>query len=180
MNPNPVISFFVPGVPQPGGSKRAFVNKKTGRAIVTEDCKRNKPWRSVVVGIAMQALGTAPPLAGPLVVEFTFFILRPKGHFGSGRNSARLKPSAPGWPVVKPDTTKLVRAVEDALTGIAWVDDALIVEQVARKVYGPRPGVRVVIEAKHRPGDELPADVEVDPSLNPQVWRSATAEDLSA
>ena len=41
------ISFFVPGVPQPQGSSRAFTTK-TGRAYVTSDNAKLKPWREAV------------------------------------------------------------------------------------------------------------------------------------
>jgi crossover junction endodeoxyribonuclease RusA len=87
-----------------------------------------------------------PPLEGPLFVAFTFFQLRPRNHFGTGKNAAILKPSAPRFPAVKPDTTKLIRAAEDALKSICWVDDSQIVHQIGRKVYGDRPGLRIIIK----------------------------------
>jgi Holliday junction resolvase RusA-like endonuclease len=137
-----LITFFVPGLPAPGGSKRAFV--VNGRAVVTDDCKRSKPWRVTVAAVA-QEFHTGCPLDGPLALELVFVLPRPKGHFGAGRNAAKVKPSAPPYPAVKPDTTKLVRSTEDALTGICWRDDTQIVEQAARKVYGDRPGVLVSV-----------------------------------
>ena len=33
------ISFWVPGIPKPAGSKRGFVNRKTGGVIITDACK---------------------------------------------------------------------------------------------------------------------------------------------
>ena len=138
------ITFWVSGVPQPGGSKRAFVNKKTGRAIITEDCKRNKGWRSMVADAARPVAPTVP-IMEPVEMHITFVMPRPKGHFGSGKNAATLKPSAPWGHTVKPDATKLVRSTEDALTGILWHDDAQIVVQVIRKIYGPQPGASVTI-----------------------------------
>lgn len=42
------VAFTVLGKPQPAGSKRAFVNPKNGRAIVTEDNKKSKPWKQQV------------------------------------------------------------------------------------------------------------------------------------
>jgi Holliday junction resolvase RusA-like endonuclease len=69
-------------------------------------------------------------------LEVLFVLPRPKGHHGTGRNAGVPKASAPQWPTVKPDTTKLLRAVEDACTSILWRDDAQIVIQTACKVYG--------------------------------------------
>ena len=68
----------------------------------------------------------------PLNLEVDFYVPRPKGHFG--KRGLRL--SAPAFPTVKPDATKLLRAVEDALTGIVWRDDAQVVEQHVSKLYG--------------------------------------------
>jgi Holliday junction resolvase RusA-like endonuclease len=135
--PKPGLKTYrivVPGIPQPGGSKKGFVvaDKYTGkaRAVVTEDNKKSKPWRNDVQWMAKLVM-LAGPLRGPLAVEFVFILPRPKGHMGA----KGLRPSAPPYPAVKPDTTKLTRSTEDALKGIAWVDDSQIVDQHARKIY---------------------------------------------
>jgi Holliday junction resolvase RusA-like endonuclease len=138
------LSFFVPGMPAPAGSKRAMVNRHTGRAAVIDDCKRSGPWKERVAMFAREAFD-GDPLTGPLEVEFAFTVARPKGHHGSGRNAMSLKRSAPRHPIGRPDTTKLIRAAEDALKGIVWGDDSQIVRQTGTKEYGTRPGVRVTI-----------------------------------
>lgn len=141
-----VVEFFVPGHAAPGGSKKAFRHATTGKVIVMDDAKGNKEWRSSVAKFGYEAMIGKKPLEGPLFVSFTFFQTRPKGHYGSGRNAAVLKPSAPRFPTARPDTTKLIRAAEDALKGISWLDDAQIVHQIGRKVYGERPGLRIQIK----------------------------------
>jgi Holliday junction resolvase RusA-like endonuclease len=137
------IRFWVAGDPQPGGSKRGFYNAKLGRVIITEDNKRCAPWRAVVSEAAQQA--TTAPFDGPLHVRFEFHKVRPKSHFGTGKYAGALKPSAPPYPTVKPDTTKLVRAAEDALKGICWRDDSQVVSQRASKRYGSQAGMLIVI-----------------------------------
>lgn len=97
-------------------------------------------------------MGDAPLMDGPLRLALTFFRPRPKGHYGTGRNAGVLKDSAPDFPTTKPDGLKLARSVEDALTGVVYLDDALIVEGVQRKRYGPRYQVDVVVE-RVRPSD---------------------------
>lgn len=136
------ISFFVPGVPAPGGSKRAFV--VNGRAVVTDDCKRNKPWRQAVTLFAADAYH-GDPLTGPLVVEVVFTMPRPKSHYRTGKHAGVVRDDAPAWHTKKPDATKLLRALEDALTGVLWTDDAVIAEQRVDKVYGNRPGAYVTV-----------------------------------
>lgn len=139
--PEAAIIFFVPGIPQPGGSKKAFVVGK--RAVVVEDAKRNKDWRASVALAASAHF--ASPLAGPLAFRMDFIFPRPAGHYGSGKNARTLRPSAPKHHTVKPDVTKLVRSTEDALKGIAWFDDSQVVDQHPTKDYGDRPGCWIAI-----------------------------------
>jgi crossover junction endodeoxyribonuclease RusA len=144
------IVFFVPGIPAPGGSKKAFV--VAGRARIVEDSKRNADWRASVALTGSRAI--TEPLAGPLSVDFEFVMPRPRSHFGSGKNAERLKPSAPHWHTVKPDRTKLMRSTEDALTAIAWRDDTQIVHGVTTKTYGDRPGCYITIRRLDVAGEE--------------------------
>jgi Holliday junction resolvase RusA-like endonuclease len=155
------FKFFVPGIPQPGGSKKGFAyfdkNQGKYRAVVTEDNKKSKPWREAVAWAAKEVFGE--PLQGPLQVEFKFIMPRPKGHFGK----RGLLPSAPKLPSVKPDVTKLIRSTEDAMKGIAWIDDSMIVNQHGQKVYGRRPGALITIElATADPEEEMKIDQALD------------------
>lgn len=122
-----LVEFRVDGTPATQGSKKAFVNKKTGRACLTEDNKRNADWRSQVAYAAQIAMEGREVVDGPVVAQLVFRMRRPAGHYGAGRNAARLKPSAPVHPDKKPDLTKLYRCVEDAMKGIVWHDDAQVV-----------------------------------------------------
>lgn len=139
-----LIEFFVPGIAAPGGSKNVYVNKETGKVSVVDACKRNKPWRNTVV---YHAWPHRPKelLIGAVELRVDFLMKRPKYHFGTGKNSRKLKPSAPKYCIKKPDATKLLRALEDALTGVIWKDDAQVIKQVVRKHYGDRPGAFVRI-----------------------------------
>ena len=126
------VEFTVLGRPQPAGSKRAFMIRKGGKptgVAVTDDAKRSRPWKDSVAAAAHEYLNGRPPLTGPLQLEVDFYLARPAGHFGTGRNRDIVRPAAPRFPAVRPDATKLVRAVEDALTGLVWRDDAQVVIQ---------------------------------------------------
>lgn len=146
MSTTAAITFFVPGLPQPGGSKKGFVNPKTQRVVIVDDCKKNKPWRADVKAFAMTAYD-GHPLVSPLSLEVWFWMPRPQGHYGSGKNSAVVKPGAPKYPAKKPDATKLLRALEDSLTGVLWVDDAQVVTQRVLKRFAEdgRVGAEVVV-----------------------------------
>ncbi|MCR4339570.1 MAG: RusA family crossover junction endodeoxyribonuclease [Gemmatimonadaceae bacterium] len=71
---------------------------------------------------------------------------RPAGHYGTGRNAGTVRPCAPEWPTTKPDADKLTRALLDALTGVAYVDDSQVVHLGIRKEWAlTGPGTRVEV-----------------------------------
>jgi crossover junction endodeoxyribonuclease RusA len=145
------IFFFVPGIPVPKGSAKAFVvkNKKTGkhRAIVVQDNKeKQKPWASMIASCAQDHFNRIHH--GPIRLSLDFAMPRPKNHYGSGKNAHILKPNAPTWHISKPDLDKLIRCVKDALTGVVWKDDSQVCAMGGpRKIYGDRPGVRIQVES---------------------------------
>ena len=144
------IQFWVPGRPATSGSKTPFIyrDKKSGknRVAMAPANKRQKPWMAVVQAFAMDAYkGT--PTTGQVGLYIDFYLPRPQSHFGTGKNSDKLKPSAPDRPIAKRsmDLTKMTRAVEDALTGIIYRDDSQVVTQNISKHYSLRPGAMVTI-----------------------------------
>jgi len=130
------MRFTVNGVPQPAGSKRGFVNPKTGRVMITDAAKNSRPWKAMVTTAARDAMDGQEVYTGPLRLFVEFYFTHPKAHYGTGRNAEKLKPSAPEWPAVKPDIDKLSRAIMDACTGVVWRDDAQVVQKVVEKRYG--------------------------------------------
>jgi len=73
---------------------------------------------------------------GPVSMTCDFVFERPKSHFGTGRNSEKLKPSAPTHHVQKPDTDNLLKFVKDCLNGQAYKDDSQVVSLEANKRWG--------------------------------------------
>lgn len=151
------VSFTVHGVAQPAGSKKGFYNKKAGRVIITDDAKKSRPWKAQVSDAAAEAMNGRDLLDGPLLLELTFWMPRPKGHMGTGKNSSSVRSSAPFAPTVKPDLLKLARAVEDAMTSVVYRDDAQITCEVLQKAYttsGARTEIRIAPiqpPGQHRP-----------------------------
>ena len=146
------MKFFCPGIPAPKGSARAFFVKSLGRAVITAANAKTRPWEQAIRAEAENARERAPATVAPVRVSATFFLPRPKGHFGA----RGLKPNAPRRFAKKPDLDKLVRTLFDALIGVAFVDDAQVDSVVARKRFTDDgepdpsmvPGVRVeVVEA---------------------------------
>jgi len=139
----PDLTFTVYGQAQPAGSKTPG-RTKGGRMFVRDSARKGAPWRLQVAQAAGQAMNGTGLLEGALELSVIFTVPRPKGHFGA----RGLRPSAPEHPTTRPDVTKLLRAVEDACTGIVWRDDAQVVEQHAIKRYGEPACALVVVAAK--------------------------------
>lgn len=117
---------FVAGTPGPKGSKsfKGMRDLGDGRkaAILVESSKKEKPWSKRVTA-ALQGAGVY--FGGAVVVEMEFRLQRPK--------SLGKRPT----PCVNyPDTSKLVRSTEDAISAAGlWGDDAQVVRVVADKRY---------------------------------------------
>ena len=147
------ITFRVNGKPAPGGSKKVVGTTKTGKPLIVDAAKGNASWRRKVANAARAQVGDASPVEGvALKLTCVFRLIRPKSHHvGGDVERGWIKTSAPHYPTIRPDSTKLLRAVEDALTGIIWKDDAQICLQVVSKGYindaNPLPGVYIRIEA---------------------------------
>lgn len=140
------LNFFVPGIPATAGSKTGFYNKKSGRVIMAPANKRQKPWMSHVQATALEYYDDSP-VTDPIRMELVFCMPRPKSHFGTGKNQDVLKDTAPEYHTKKPDLTKLLRAVEDALTGIIWRDDSqVIINKCSKQYVDTTPGVQVRIK----------------------------------
>lgn len=136
------LAFWVAGTPIPQGSHNA---PRAGVVIDQQNIKTKRrkrggldAWRrsvSILCRKAAMASGWHR-LSGPVELVLEFELARP-------RSVTRL------WPTVKPDLSKLWRAVEDAMTGVAYDDDAQVVSAVGRKIYaaeGAEPGVMITVK----------------------------------
>jgi Holliday junction resolvase RusA-like endonuclease len=143
------------GLPIPQGSKRAFRHATTGRVVLVDANASLADWRALVSSRAQQAMAGRQPFTRPCKASLGFYLPRPAGHYGTGRNAGTLRPSAPLWPGVKPDLDKLIRAAFDALTvaGV-WRDDALCCGLSAWKAYADTRPVGLVLTVTDLEGDQ--------------------------
>lgn len=120
------LSFTVHGTPKPKGSARGFIAMKAGkaRAIVTSDNKNLKAWETAVRFVAQEHAGTVF-FTEAVSLYVAFFFQRPKSV------SERKRP----FLTTKPDLSKLIRGLEDALTGVLWKDDSQVVSITSSKAY---------------------------------------------
>ena len=103
-----MITFRVNGIPIPQGSMKVI----NGRVLHSQGSAL-AGWRSL---IGWEARGAgALPHSLPVKISITFFMPRPK----------TVKRELPS---VAPDLDKLIRAVLDGLTGVAYADDGQVVQ----------------------------------------------------
>jgi len=144
------VTFQVEGMaPAPQGSKT-----HVGKGVMIESCRNVKPWRELV---ALEAIAAKVPLMrGPVRMSVVFLFQRPANHY---RGDGTLKPlnaslasatsgEAPLFHCVKPDLDKLERSTKDALSRLAYEDDARIVGGNGDKrwcVGDERPGALITV-----------------------------------
>lgn len=141
-------AFVVPG--KSGKRASAVVvqgGSKARRSALAE-------WCAAVQGAALDALGVAEAeaarfVAVPVEVAIEFRMPRPKAHYRTGKRADELRANAPRFPIGTPDTDKLVRAVLDALIGVAFDDDSRVSRLSADRVFADRgrEGARVRVAA---------------------------------
>ncbi len=141
------IKFFVAGLPQSRGSKRAFPFKKKNGGLgvaVSDNNPKSKDWMATVAVEAADSMEGTPIFTGPVGVLMRFVMRRPKSHY---KKNGELKDLAEKfhYHATRPDRGKLQRGVEDALTGIVYVDDAQVCCGPVEKVYGEQPGVWIEV-----------------------------------
>lgn len=137
------ISLTAFCTPEPQGSMKAFIPKGWTRAIVTSDNKDLKSYRQEVSKAALaerRKVGFYDVMFAkhePVIANFKFYFSKPESV--SKKRTQH---------VVRPDLSKLIRATEDALTGIIYTDDAQIVSIKAEKFYGLPERVEITISGK--------------------------------
>lgn len=151
------------GTPVAQGSK---VANRFGHGVRDANADVLKPWRAEVAGVIADTMVERgwTTLDGPISVELQFFHPRIGGHYGTGRNAGRLKPSAPRWKSTAPDIDKLTRAVLDALTASRAIrDDARIARLVVEDLWSSDwSGVRITVVALL---DQTTVSVSGDPQV---------------
>lgn len=131
-----VLEFRINGVPQPRGSKKPITGRGRRRGLLIDDNAQSGPWMEVVSFYAKRAMRERElirPFDGPLCLKAIFFRERPASHYSK---RGGLLPSAPAFPATKPDCSKLMRAIEDAMNQIVYDDDGRLVDSWPSKRWG--------------------------------------------
>jgi Holliday junction resolvase RusA-like endonuclease len=130
------IRFSVHGVPKSmrvGGVARFL---RAGK-MHTVPVRENSEW-ALIVGKIARDHAPAKLLDGPVRLTLAFFMPKPK----SAPKHRRV------WPITRPDADNLFHKLTDAMNGVLWTDDSVIVEVHLTKDYSPSGfiGLDVTVE----------------------------------
>lgn len=137
------VTFTIPGAPQ-GKARPRVTSHGTFTPKKTKDYERQviAQYRAQCGGIEFEDRAISVSiLALYQVPQSKSKLIKSKMLDGSIR------------PKVKPDADNLAKAVLDALNGIAYKDDAQIVELTVQKWYSASPAVHVMIEEARTEGE---------------------------
>jgi Holliday junction resolvase RusA-like endonuclease len=156
-----VLAFTVPGKPEQRGSKVPIVlyDKKTklprlnahGKVMLfaKDDNPRSEAYMRLVKKLAFIAMDGREMINAPVVLGADFYFERPATvHFYTTKaRNGELRDDAPIYHAKSPDLAKLMRCIEDAMTGVVWVDDKLVYSYLdpTRHWGEPRAEVRIYL-----------------------------------
>lgn len=131
-----IIAFAVDGEPKGKGRPRFT---KNGHAY-TDD--KTKQYESLV-GLSYRNMSEGYKFTSPVRVTIKAFHKLPKG---KSKKAVEDMLNGRILPTKKPDADNVAKIVLDGLNGIAWDDDAQVVDLMVTKAYSEHPYVAVIIE----------------------------------
>jgi Holliday junction resolvase RusA-like endonuclease len=133
-----VFGLLIPWKPRTRGSKVGMLqlHPKTKRPLrrengsyiinMVDSDKESRPYMDRIKLLAQRHWQRRPiPEDVPVALQVCFYFARPQDHY---RTDGSLRPGAPEFKLTKPDVSKTVRCLEDALTGTLYADDKQIVD----------------------------------------------------
>ena len=129
------VSFFIPIKPE---SKLRARFARGGRVY---SVKKTSKYESAVKSVCRQTMERKhlKPFESCVCVVLRFNFEHPQS-WSERRKKQR------AWHTSKPDLDNLVKAVLDALNGVAYTDDKLVVRVDARKIWSTSDSVSVTVE----------------------------------
>lgn len=137
------VSFFVPGKPQGKARARTFYNPRTGKHnSITPD--QTVLYENLIKTMYIRAAhGTRFSGELPVSLHIVAQFLPPKS---TSKKKKEMMLSGQILPMKKPDLDNILKAVADALNGVAYHDDVQVLDMHITKIYGVQEGLEVIVE----------------------------------
>jgi len=125
----------------PIAKKRHRSGTLKGRVVTYDPQKADKMKTKWLLASMIREEGLFKPLEGPIELSITSYYPYPKSW-----SKKRCKSEV--WKTSKPDFDNIDKFYCDVLNGIAWKDDAQVVQSWSEKKYSDTPGVEIIIKPK--------------------------------
>ena len=136
-----MLKIVIPGSPIGQGRPKFSTINGHPKAYDPEKSRNYKAYVRMLATQAMKDTGFER-IDGPCAVLINAFFEVPKSKSKRFREAA-LKGTE--RPTKKPDIDNIVKAIQDALNGLTYKDDACIVDLACHKYYGEIPQVTVYV-----------------------------------
>ena len=133
------VKFVIPG--EPCGKGRPRFNRRTGRTYTPDKTARYE--NLVSLEYQAQCKGFRFPDDAMLDMRIIAFYGIPNS---KSKKAKALMADGSIRPTKKPDSSNVLKAVEDALNNVAYHDDAQIVDTQVRKFFSEEPRVVVILQ----------------------------------
>lgn len=135
------MSIMVAGHPV-GKARARTVRTKYGRTI-SYTPKKTRRWEDNARMQAQAQMRGRSPLTGPVALRVCAYLAVPSSWPAWKREAAlhgHVRPTG------KPDLDNLLKAANDAMNGVLWIDDAQVVQIVSDKAYSDTPRVEIQVD----------------------------------
>jgi Holliday junction resolvase RusA-like endonuclease len=127
------ISLTIPG--NPVGKQRARVTRQ-GHTYTPQ---KTVNYEAFVKQTFAAKYPDFMPIPGPVRMILSIYLMESK------ETQRKLKKGIRVYPTIKPDISNVLKSIEDALNGLAYVDDKQIISVYAEKKYSHRPCVEIIV-----------------------------------
>jgi Holliday junction resolvase RusA-like endonuclease len=126
----------------PVGKQRARYVKR-GNFVSTYTPEKTRTYEALLKEAAIEAMGASEPLETPVSLYLYIRVPIPKSC-----TKKRLEDIANGSekPTKKPDSSNILKSVEDAMNGVVYKDDCQIINHHITKVYSSLSGVDICVK----------------------------------
>ena len=126
----------------PVGKQRARYVKR-GNFVQTYTPEKTRTYETLIKDSAIEAMGASEPLETPVSLYLYIRVPIPKS-YSKRRTEACL--NGLEKPIRKPDSSNILKSVEDGMNGVVYHDDSQIINLHVSKVYSSLPGVDICVK----------------------------------
>ena len=126
----------------PVGKQRARYARR-GNFVQTYTPDKTRNYEALLKEAAIEAMGSSEPLETPVSLYLYIRVPIPKS-FSKKKVQDCLNGSE--QPIKKPDSSNVLKSVEDAMNGVVYKDDCQIINHHMTRVYSTLSGVDICVK----------------------------------